>query len=89
LYALSSKQLYESDDDKKKDVINPEELYAKPNKKRNQKPNMNGLSEDKQSMESTHNVDTLKPSGDKKSPGIKRTKHFESESGDVYATVIK
>ncbi|KAK2139720.1 hypothetical protein LSH36_1641g00047 [Paralvinella palmiformis] len=89
LYALSSKQLYESDDDKKKDVINPEELYAKPNKKRNQKPNMNGLSEDKQYMESTHNVDTLKPSGDKKSPGIKRTKHFESESGDVYATVIK
>jgi ribosomal protein RSM22 (predicted rRNA methylase) len=91
LYAVSGKQTTKTDDDinKNKDGINPEELYAKPNKKRNQKSKMSKASEEKEATKSGTAVDSETPSNDEKSSGSKHTEHFETEAGDVYAKVTK
>ena len=91
LYAVSTKQTTKIDDDinKNKDGINPEELYAIPNKKRNQKSKMVKVNEENQATNSRNDVDTESPSSDEKSSASKHTEHFEAESGDVYAKVTK
>jgi len=91
LYAVSSKQVNKSDGDmnKNEDGKNPEELYTKPKKKRNQKPKIDEVSKENGATKSGSDLDAETPSSDEKSSGKKHTEHFEVESGDVYAKVTK
>ena len=91
LYAVSSKQTIKTDDDinKNKKGINPEELYAKPNKKINKKSNMDNVGEENEATKSGNVGDMETPFGVEKIFGSKHTEHFETETGDVYAKVTK
>ena len=83
LYAISSKQVAQSEGNinKNKDGINPEVLYARPNKKTIQ----NTVIEE--TRNSGNDADTETPSAGEYSSGSKHTEHFETETGDVYAKV--